>query len=66
MAADQYNYTSFPVESDIEDFASFPMVMHVGDRAPDPVLTDLDSGQAVRLSDITKQGLTIAEFGSLT
>ena len=64
--SEPYNYSSFPVESDIEDFQAFPSVMRVGERAADPALTDLDSGETVRLSDVTKRGMTVVEFGSLT
>jgi hypothetical protein len=61
-----YNATTFPVESDVEDFANFPHICNVGTTAPDTQLTDLDSGDSVSLRDITRNGLTILEFGSLT
>jgi hypothetical protein len=61
-----YNATSFPVDSDVEDFANFPNICTVGTTAPDTLLTDLDSGEPTSLRDITRNGLTILEFGSLT
>lgn len=61
-----YNYSSFPVESDVEDFQRFPDILKVGTRAPDPTLTDLDTGEPIRLSEMTRQGISVLEFGSLT
>lgn len=61
-----YNYPSFPPESDVEHFQRFPEIVKVGTRAPDPDLTDLDTGEPVQLSEMTKQGITVLEFGSLT
>ncbi len=65
-AAATYNVDVFPVESDVEDFERFPEVMNVGTTAPDTMLTDLDSGEQVSLRDVTRSGITILEFGSLT
>lgn len=62
----EYNAADFPVDSDVEDFARFPEIVKVGTTAPDPVLTDLDTGETVQLRDLTRQGITILEFGSLT
>lgn len=61
-----YNAADFPVDSDIEDFARFPEIVNVGSTAPETVLTDLDTGEPVQLRDLTRQGITILEFGSLT
>jgi hypothetical protein len=66
MTADSYNYSVFPPENDVEAFAHFMEFLKVGQRAPDPELTDLDTGQPTRLSSITRQGMTVVEFGSLT
>lgn len=63
---DSYNSSEFPVESDVEDFARFPDIVKVGSTAPDTELTDLDSGKLVSLRDVTREGITILEFGSLT
>lgn len=61
-----YNYPSFPSQTDVADFQRFPEIVKVGTHAPDPVLTELDTGERVQLSELTKQGITILEFGSLT
>jgi hypothetical protein len=66
VTEDDYNADTFPVESDVEDFARFPDIVKVGTTAPDTILTDLDSGERVSLRDISKRGITILEFGSLT
>lgn len=63
---DPYNYPSFPAESDVEEFQAFPDVVKVGTRAPDPELIDLETCKTVRLSDYTRRGITVIEFGSLT
>jgi hypothetical protein len=61
-----YNANEFPVESDVEDFERFPDICKVGTRAPETTLTDLETGERVNLRDVTRNGLTILEFGSLT
>lgn len=61
-----YNTSAFPVESDVEDFARFPDICKVGTRAPETTLTDLDTGESIDLRDVTRNGPTILEFGSLT
>ncbi len=61
-----YNYAVFPPEDDVEAFGRFMEYLKVGQKALDPELTDLDSGERVRLSDFTSQGMTVIEFGSLT
>ncbi|HVB63365.1 MAG TPA: hypothetical protein VNE17_01455 [Nitrolancea sp.] len=66
MTADAYNYPVFPPENDVSAFAHFMEFLKVGQLAPDPELTDLDSGELLRLSSLTHQGMTIIEFGSLT
>jgi hypothetical protein len=65
-SATPYNAPSFPVDSDVEDFARFPDIVKVGTHAPETTLTDLETGNPVNLRDITRQGVTILEFGSLT
>lgn len=65
-SSDPYNYPSFPAESDVDVFQAFPDIVKVGTSAPDPELIDLETGNLVRLSDFTKQGITVIEFGSLT
>lgn len=65
-SAEPYNYRIFPVESDVEEFQRFPEIVTVGTHAPETTLTDLETGEPVSLRDVTRQGLTILEFGSLT
>jgi hypothetical protein len=66
VTADAYNYPVFPPENDVEAFAHFMEFLKVGQRAPDPELTELDTGDPIRLSSLTSQAMTIVEFGSLT
>ncbi len=61
-----YNYWSFPVESDVEDFRRFPEILNAGTTAPDTQLIDLDTGERVSLRDVVRNGVTVLEFGSLT
>jgi len=63
---DDYNYAVFPPEDDVEAFRDWPEFLKAGARAPDPELRYLDSGRPVRLSEWTRRGLTVIEFGSLT
>ncbi len=65
-AAAEYNYAVFPPEEDVEIFRGFPEHLKVGERAPDPPLTDLDTGETTALSTYTRRGLTVVELGSLT
>lgn len=62
----EYNYATFPSEDDPEFFANFAEHLKPGETAPDPALLDLESGQHMMLSDVTRQGLTVIELGSLT
>jgi len=66
MSSDDYNYAVFPPEDDVDAFAHFMEFLKVGQRAPDPELTELATGEQVHLSAITRQGITVIEFGSLT
>lgn len=63
--ATAYNYAVFPLDGDGESFKRFPTVLPVGAKAPDFTAIMLDGGEA-RLSDFTRRGLTVIEFGSLT
>ena len=64
-----YNYERFDtyVESgeDEREFATFPNLLHAGERAPDGELTSLD-GERVRLSELWQQRGIVLEFGSFT
>jgi hypothetical protein len=67
MSEDQpYNYAVFPPDDDVEHFRRFPEILNVGERAPDPDLINLETGEIARLSDYSRRGLTVVEFGSLT
>ncbi len=57
-----YNYSVFRGE---EDFDAFMLRPHVGERAPDATLTDLD-GQPVTLSALWREHVLVLEFGSYT
>jgi hypothetical protein len=61
-AAQAYNYAIFRGEEDFDTFAGRP---HVGERAPDITLTDLD-GNAVALSSLWRANHLVLEFGSYT
>lgn len=65
QAVDNYNYARFdgsPAQGDFDAFMGQP---HVGARAPDGALTDLDGG-TVRLSDLWQSSDLLLEFGSYT
>lgn len=66
MSSEAYNYAVFPPEDDVEAFARFGEHLKVGQHAPDPQLLDLETGKPVTLSEFTKRGMTVVEFGSLT
>src|SRR5262249_14005931 len=61
-----YNFSVFPPNDDCEAFAVWPEFLKAGHRAPDPQLLDLNSGAMVRLTEVTRDGLTVVELGSLT
>ena len=61
-----YNYTSFPLGADRQDFDRFPNVTRVGTKAPDGTLIDARNEATVQLSDIFRTGITVIEFGSYT
>lgn len=58
----EYNYDVFRGEEDFDAFTGKP---HVGERAPDGALTDLE-GQTVALSDLWRASHLLLEFGSYT
>ena len=61
-----YNYAAFDMASEMPNFQGFPDVLHVGERAPDFPLEDLESGETVNLKDMWADGVVVAEFGSFT
>ena len=62
----EYNYDHFDMVAERPKFEGFADILHVGGRAPDFALEDLDSGETVRLKDLWSEGLVVAEFGSFT
>ena len=61
-----YNYMSFPLKADMEDFERFPEGPHVGTKAADGELVVAADGSRVKLSSFFKKGVTVVEFGSYT
>lgn len=61
-----YNYEVFNMQAERPNFEGFVGNLHVGERAPDILLEDLDSGETVRLKDLWLKGLVVAKFGSFT
>jgi hypothetical protein len=61
-AHDAYNYAVFEGQGDFDAFMGPP---HVGERALDCALTDLD-GSRVALSDLWRTSHIVMEFGSYT
>lgn len=70
MSTTPYNYERFDayVESgtEVAEFAAFPHHLHAGDPAPDALLTALEDGSEVRLSDLWAGRNLVIEFGSFT
>ena len=64
--ANSYSCAVFPTDDDIEYFQNFAELLKPGDSAPDVELLDLDSGETIRLRDVTQRGLTVIELGSFT
>lgn len=61
-----YNYVHFDMMAERPNFERFADNPHVGERAPDFPLEDLDTGETVSLSDLWTDGPVVAEFGSFT
>ena len=61
-ARDDYNYAIFEGQGEFDAFMGPP---HVGEKAPDCALTDLD-GSPVALSDLWGTSHIVMEFGSYT
>ena len=61
-----YNYMSFPLDGDMEDFIRFPEGPRVGTKAADGELLNATDGRRVKLADYFRRGVTIIEFGSFT
>lgn len=62
-----YNYAVFSLAAEEPRFDEFmARGPHVGERAPDFPLEDLETGEAVGLSELWSRGVVIVEFGSFT
>lgn len=61
-----YNYESFPLNADRDDFIRFPNVARVSSKAPDGVVTNAADGSKVELGELYRKGITVIEFGSYT
>jgi hypothetical protein len=64
--ADGYRDYNYAVFTGAEDFAGFMGQPHVGERAPDITLTDLESGALVALAELWRERHLVLEFGSYT
>jgi len=62
----EYNYLSFPLDADMDDFVRFPTAVRVGEAAPTGTLIDAANETPAELGDIFREGTTVIEFGSLT
>lgn len=62
---DGYNYARFDGSPAEGDFDAFPARLHVGERAPDATLVELD-GAEVTLSSLWRTSHLLLEFGSYT
>lgn len=69
-ALEVYNYPAFDgyVRSgaDEAEFAAWPDLLHVGQRAPEIAGTVLDSGEQLALSSLWRRQTVVVEFGSFT
>lgn len=62
----EYNYSVFVKDHGIPLFEGFCNTLHVGERAPDFPLEDLDTGETVAMKDLWRREMVIIEFGSFT
>ena len=61
-----YNYAVFDMQAEAPNFQGFSSRLHVGERAPDFPLEDLESGATVNIKDLWSDGPVVVEFGSFT
>lgn len=67
MSPDEYNYSVFEMDREMPIIEAFGDVdIGPGGRAPSFALEDLDTGEAVEMSELWRDGLAIIEFGSFT
>ena len=62
----EYNYVHFDMVAERPHFGGFSANLHVGERAPDFPLEDLESGETVNIKDLWAEGPVVVEFGSFT
>ena len=61
-----YNDSTCDMAAEDPFFAAFPDRLHVGERAPEAVLEDLETGEPISLRSLASTGVAILEFGSFT
>lgn len=61
-----YNYESFDWAAEEPHFEAFRNSLHVGERAPKATFEDLETGQAIELQSLYRDGFALLEFGSFT
>ena len=61
-----YNYDTFDLAREEPAFGAFPELLKVGERAPNAVLEDLETGEPVSLRRLASSGVAVLEFGSFT
>ncbi|MCO4747365.1 MAG: hypothetical protein KC912_21375 [Proteobacteria bacterium] len=59
-----YNYETFPLDLDEALFNGFREAIHLGDKAPDGVLVDANTGAETSLKKIRAKRPVVIEFGS--
>ena len=67
VSPEDYNYSVFVMDREqpgIEGFSEVPL--RPGGRAPSFPLEDLQSGDAVEMKELWRDGLVVIEFGSFT
>ena len=62
----EYNYPDFNIEREMPPFDDFRKQLHVGEKAPDYPLEDLETGATVKMSSLWEKCPAIIEFGSFT
>jgi predicted Fe-S protein YdhL (DUF1289 family) len=61
-----YNYETFPLDLCDEEFRLFRDILPAGTTAPDGILTNVRTRDAVSLSSLWKVAPLVLEFGSFT
>ena len=61
-----YNYSTFDIKIENKPFGKFLNMLHVGERALDFPLEDIETGDMVQMKDLWATGPVVIEFGSYT